>query len=104
MFTNGTGQGYDDCVLFFDSSLLQEVDTIANKLNDPAAPYHGSKVERYEVKKVKSSGEYYEIEVELPWGGTIMAYIKAERLQEMLDKELKENAAIVNELLRDLEF
>lgn len=104
MFVNGTGQGYDDCVLFFSTTDATAVQDIAKKLNDPASGYGGPKVKRYEVKQVHSSGEYYEIEVEKPWGGTVIAYIKAERLQEMLDRELKENAAKVNELLRDLEF
>ena len=85
VFTNGSGQGYEDCVLFWPN--YKDAYDVAQTVDKTK---HGSKVRDYQVKRQGAHGnEYYKVDTEFG-----PAYIKADRLVEMVEcynKKFKED-------------
>lgn len=93
VFTNGSGQGFEDCVLFWTSQ--NAVLEVANKIDKNK---HGSKVLNYQVKRQSAKGYFYTVKTE--FGD---AYIKADNIIESLDST-SENKCFedFNNFLKDL--
>lgn len=94
VFTNGSGQGYEDCVLFWAKQ--QEAEEVAQVIDETK---HGSKVKDYQVKRQGANGnEYYKVNTEFG-----PAYIKADRLVEMVECYNKKFKEDLNSFLKSLD-
>lgn len=93
VFTNGSGQGYEDMVLFWPNSMLAT--DVANKIDQTK---HGPKVANYQVKRQTAKGDYYKVNTEFG-----EAYIQADRLVEMIEDYKKRFAESMREFFKNLD-
>lgn len=77
----GSGQGYNDCILYFDS------EQAARNFMNIADANKPSKVKSLQLKKIGEDKNGY-VEVDTEFGH---AYIKASKLHEEVEEDLEEN-------------